>query len=125
MGLLVAILVFALLLVGFLYLTAQEKKHSVRLFTPLRASLDRQVGRVASVMRDIDIGVFLWHALRAGIEFVVHEVVHVVLLGVRTLERLLTRTARELRGRRAADESAPRTPFFSGVERIRRALGSL
>ncbi len=125
MGLLIAIATFAVLLIGFLFLTAQEKKHGVRVFARARAALDTRTATLAHTMQEIDIGAFLWHALRAGVESVVHEAVHVVLLGVRTLERFLTRAARELRFRRAQGESDPRTPFLSGVERIRRAFGSL
>lgn len=125
MALAIAILVFAVLLVGFLLLTGQEKKRGTRVLASARQRLDTRVASATHTLREIDIGAFLWHALRAGVEWVAHELVHVVLLGVRTLERLLTRAARELRGRRAVGDTDLRIPFLSGVERIRKALWSL
>ncbi len=123
MTLIVAILAVAILLGAFVTLTYFERAGGFRVLSPMRRFLDKRADTFLHVAREADIGALAWNGVRALIDAFVHEVVHVVLVIVRFLERSLTRIAREIRGRRAG-ENDPRAPFLSGIERLRKAFNS-
>ncbi len=66
-----------------------------------RYALDRKAERLAFVARHVDWGAFMNDLVRSGIERLLHDVAHNVLIGVRFLERELTHLVRTLRTRRA------------------------
>jgi hypothetical protein len=101
MALLIAILVVAALLAGFLYLTSLEKKRGRRFFERTRAAFDAKVARMGAYLSSGETHASLAHKLRDTADHAVHEIVHGGLLGIRAVERALTRLAREIRGRRA------------------------
>lgn len=96
MVLLASILVVAVLLGGFLFLTAVEKKSGRRMLAPLRARLDVYADGMTHHARKFD-GKMLMNQFRIIGAYIVHEFVHAVLIAVRALERLLTQTVRALR----------------------------
>lgn len=97
---LIILLVSLVLFIGFLVLTAFEKKRGLRVAGMLRNKLDVRTSRAAFVVSHVDWGAFLKHLLGTVLERVLHDVAHVVLRIVRTMERLLTRTVKALRERR-------------------------
>lgn len=107
MALAIAILVVALLLGGFIFLTIVEKKRGARVLAPLRARLDVYVGGAAHEARKLNGGE-LSARLRVIAAYIVHECVHAVLIAVRALERLLTQTVRTLREHRFGHPAAPK-----------------
>ncbi len=121
MALAIAILVVAVLTFGFFGLTSLEAKSGKRLFAKSREKFDADADHAFSVMREVDLGKLIFHALHVAWDHFVHEVVHVILVAVRFLERTLTRIAREIRGRRAEGVS-PVKPFAESVDRIKAAM---
>ena len=101
MALLVAIIVVAILLAGFLWLTRNEAKRGVRVLEPVRRALDAKTEKLEEHVRKLGSGAPLGKALQTGTDHLAHEVAHSVLQGVRFLERALTRAVRDIRGRRA------------------------
>lgn len=94
-----AIIVSGLLFGGFLMLMLAEARTGRRVLAPLRSKLDTEVDHLAGIVRRAEFGALFFHGIRAGIEYVVRTAVHGILAAVRAAERLLTRTARELRTR--------------------------
>jgi len=95
-----ALFIVALVLfLGFLSVTAIEKKRGSRFFSPQRATLDATASRVSDGLRHVDFSAFVWHLARDISSRIVHDVAHVSLIVVRWLERLLTRIVRYLRGK--------------------------
>lgn len=78
-----------------------ERKRGMRFFSSARARFDHKVSRLAYIMEHIAWGPFFGHMLKLSIERIAHDVVHGVLLAVRTVERTLTRAIRVLRERLA------------------------
>ena len=118
MALAIAILVVAVLLVGFFMLTGMEERSGKRFFARSREKLDAQAEHVYDVAKHVDPGPLAFHALQAAVDYVVHEVAHVFLILVRGLERFLTRSVRSLRGR-AEEGTDARTTLAERLERIR------
>ncbi len=109
MTLLVAIVIVAAALVGFLFLTLLEARSGKRLFSRVRTVLDQKTEIAASYLGSTDARASLVRTVRMFIDHVVHDIVHVILVAVRFVERTLTRITREIRGRRAKvtqDETA-------------------
>ncbi len=103
MGLLVAILVVAALLAGFLWVSFLERKHGRRIAEPLRARLDRGVNSLTGSLSSQEGRAGFGEALHRVFDYVVHEIAHGVLVAVRFAERTLSRVVREIRGRRTKD----------------------
>ncbi|MCI0597721.1 hypothetical protein L0Y34_01465 [Candidatus Parcubacteria bacterium] len=103
MALAIALLVVAVLLVWFLYLTAWEKKREVRVCSRARSALDRKVSYVVHKVQSGEAGTAFKREARALAEYLGHEITHVALAGVRVIERLLTRAMRYFRGRRGVE----------------------
>jgi hypothetical protein len=110
MGILVAILIVAALLLGFLLLTSFEAKKGKRVLSGAREALDRNAETAASYLVSTDARASLVHTIRTFLDHVVHDLVHAVLVAVRFIERTLTRITREIRGRRAKSAKDTETP---------------
>lgn len=82
---------------GFLGLTALESRRGARVLAPLRSTLDAKMARVENALQHVDFSAFLWHLARDVGSRIVHDVAHVILIIVRSLERGLTRIVRYLR----------------------------
>jgi hypothetical protein len=106
MGLLVAILVVAAALLGFLFLTSVERKRGRRFFEGVRETLDTKVESATAYVSSTDARASLKKTVRSTIDHVAHEVVHAILQVVRFVERTLTRITREIRGRRAKENES-------------------
>ena len=101
----IAIAIVAVLLGGFILLTAFEKKKGTRILVPLRARLDVYAINVVRTMRNIDMNALAYTKLRALAIHIGHEIAHGVLITIRALERLLTRTVRTLRHKKEEQDS--------------------
>jgi hypothetical protein len=99
MSYLIAVLGSGLLLTAFLVLTWVETSKGARLLSGTRMRMDRHISRATYIVRHIDWGGFFSHVLKLSFERVAHDLVHAVLLVVRTVERTLTRAIRTLRER--------------------------
>lgn len=110
---LIAIAIAALVFGGFLLLTAFETKRGERVLAPLRARLDVYASGAARLVRKADLHALPYTKLRTAFMHVVHEVAHGVLVGVRALERALTRTVRTLRHTKDGT-----TPPADSVEKV-------
>lgn len=121
MALAIAILVVAALTFGFFALTSVEARSGKRLFGVSRAKFDARADRLFTAAREVDLGKLIFHAVHAGFDHFMHELVHFFLFVVRFLERTLTRIAREIRGRRAKAVGAVQ-PFSKGMEKIKAML---
>src|SRR6185437_2255321 len=97
MVVLVALGLSIVLLVGFLYLTALEKRHEVRYIATRRDALDAWVTHTQFVFTHVDFEAFMRESLRMLLAQIVHDVAHLTLLTVRAAERLLTRVVKHLR----------------------------
>jgi hypothetical protein len=125
MSYLISIGVSVGLLIAFIILVYVEGRTGKRLFPTLRLAFDRKVARVAFISKHIDWGGFFGHIFKLTIERVAHDVVHGVLLAVRTVERWLTRLIRVLRERLASRSSAAPTEEFqlrATLEQFRKNL---
>lgn len=107
MAYLVAIGLALTLFGGFVVLTYWETTTGVRLLKGVRSDLDRKAARLAFIAKHVDWGSFAKHVLATLSARVAHDVAHVTLRIVRTVERLLTRVVRNLR---TPQEGAPATP---------------
>ena len=108
MPFLLAILISAGLFTGFLLFTLLERKFGMRLLAGPRTTLDRQVSRLAFIVRHIDFGKFFLHIVRTVVGTITHDVVAVVLRAVRSFDRFLSSIVHRLR--KPKDESlAPGT----------------
>ncbi len=105
---LISILASLALFVGFIVLTAFETKCGRFILPKSRAALDAKVARGAFVARHVDWGAFTSHIVREGAALIAHDIAHTILVSVRFVERVLSRTVRALRERRA--EAQPRAP---------------
>ncbi|HYD92867.1 MAG TPA: hypothetical protein VEB18_00180 [Candidatus Paceibacterota bacterium] len=122
MALAIAFIAVAFLLAGFLALTAFEAKRGHRFFSAARERLDARVSHVAEIVRTVDFGKLVFHAIQVAIDHIVHELAHIVLIVVRFIERFLTRVVRYLRDRRADGESDPRKPLTEEVEKLKEVI---
>jgi hypothetical protein len=101
MSLLILIALSSILFGGFLLLTAIETRTGSRLGEPLRKKLDRHIARLTFIATHIDWSAFIKHVARSTFDRVVHDSAHATLIAVRFMERVLTRTVRSMRERRA------------------------
>lgn len=102
MALLVAILVVAALLAGFLWLTYVERARGVRVFGRARAALDAKTAHIAATLSSETAWASLRRYVRVFADHVVHDIAHVALVVVRSVERSLTRLTRTVRTRLAS-----------------------
>lgn len=95
MAITIAIIVLAVLFFGFIALTAAEAKSGRRMFRGMRARLDARVASLKEVHAEFP------HTARrtvvGAISIIAHEIAHGMLIGIRAIERFLTRTTRKLR----------------------------
>ncbi|MBU6490974.1 hypothetical protein KGQ25_02365 [Patescibacteria group bacterium] len=108
MAYLVFILAALALFIGFFVLTQYEGRRSVRFFESTRARLDRSVRQIEFVFTHVDLGAFLRAETGRVASRVGHDIAHLSLRTVRTVERLLTRLVRHLRPRHTVDTVPPR-----------------
>lgn len=117
---------FLALLGAFLILTAFEMKSGTRILSRVRAALDTKAARASFIMRHVDWSAFLRHSVRNSVEYVAHELAHGTLILVRFIERLLTRSVRALRARRAGvaipTETGERPTLRETLRRFRRSI---
>lgn len=103
-----------------------EHKRGGRFFESLRARLDSKVSRLSYGIGHIAWGPFFGHMLKLSIERIAHDIVHGVLLIVRTIERTLTRAIRVLRERLAYRSNSigasGRFELTRTVQRFRKTL---
>lgn len=95
----IAIAIIFILLGGFFLLTSFEKRKGARMLAPTRARLDVWVMELTRTVRKFNVEMTT-SRLRIIVAYIVHELVHGVLVGVRALERFLTRTVRTIREHR-------------------------
>lgn len=122
---LILIAVSLILLGGFLVLVSIERKRGLRVAGALRNRLDAKVSRVAFIVQHVDWGAFVKHLVGTVFERVAHDIAHGVLRAVRFVERLLTRTVRQLRARRGMPvdvEEEDTGVLRTGINRVRQAL---
>lgn len=105
MGILIALAVIALLLGGFLILTALEAKHGARFLERTRGALDERVASVSAAVRHPGFRATVTEGLQDIAAHGVHEVVHGFLVLVRGVERMLTRLVRSIRARQSKQTS--------------------
>jgi len=120
-----AILLSIALFAGFLVLASHESRRGTRYFEEERSRLDAFVHRLQFIFEHVDFASFLRHLFISTAETVAHEIVRLILLGVRALERFLTRTVRYLRLRRAVpleNVAAPASPFVETIATFKHRL---
>jgi hypothetical protein len=88
------------LFAGFFGLTIAEARSGTRVLALQRTHLDKQVARVAFIIKHVDWVEFLSHAIQSFFERVIHDAAHLTLIVVRFIERNLTDVVRYLRDRR-------------------------
>ena len=108
--------VLFLLAGGFLTLIALEADHG-RLLKDVRGFLDTKVTRLAFIARHVDWSAFVKHVLKEGSARVAHDLAHGTLVGIRFMERTLTRAVRTLRERGTA---APKETSDGIVRTVRK-----
>ena len=91
---LISIVLTLALLVGFLILSDYETKKGVRYYADCRSRLDAHVERIEFIIAHIDLGTFLHGEVRHLASRIGHDIVHISLLAVRSVEKLLTRIIR-------------------------------
>ena len=96
--------VLGALFFGFLALTRAEVKSGRRVMAPVRDRLDTQVEGARAQLRALDLEHTLVRTAIAGASLVAHEVAHGMLIGIRALERALTRATKHLRERATREE---------------------
>jgi hypothetical protein len=96
---------------GFLILTSYEARRGARFLAPQRTVFDTRVTRFNFILEHVDFESFAREQIRVLIAHVAHDVAHLSLISVRSVERLLTRLVRQLRTRHGiatASATAPR-----------------
>ena len=120
-----AILFSIVLFAGFIVLTGHESRRGVRVLAVERGEFDAFARRIAFIFEHVDFASFLRHLFVTAAETVAHEVVRLVLLAVRWLERSLTRLVKYLHLRRAVpleSVSAPVSPFVATIATFKHRL---
>lgn len=111
MGYLAFVCVALALFFGFLLVTRIEARRGNRFFAHLRNAFDRSMMRVAFISTHVDFKSFVREEGRRLGAHLAHDLAHVSLVVVRSVERLLTRAVRHLRvshGIEPAANAAPR-----------------
>lgn len=124
MAYLVLFVLALVLFFGFLGLTALEGRRGTRFFAPARATFDAKVARVEAALQHVDFSAFAWHLTKDVSGRVVHDVAHVTLIIVRSLERLLTRIVRYMRGKvaPAVPVEGKRSAFVETISYFKKTL---
>ena len=105
----------------FVVILVIERKRGKTFFPRTRGRFDTNVARAVYVVNHIDWGAFFGHVLKLSLEKIAHDIVHGVLLMVRTVERSLTRAIRVLRERLAyRSDSSEATDGFELTKTIQR-----
>ncbi len=109
---------------GFLVLTAFEQGRGLRVAGKLRNRLDAKVARLLFIIAHVDWPAFTRHLVGSTLARIAHDVTHATLVFVRSLERLLTQTVRQLRERREHPQVQQQASGYLGtiVARLRQAL---
>ena len=97
------------LLGAYLALLQWETNRGTRVFASARARFDENIARAAFVAQHVDWSAYASEQLRAFSLWLSHETAHLTLRFVRFIERLLSRTVRQLRAK-AESEVAPAEP---------------
>lgn len=114
------VITFAAVLL-FVVILVIERTRERKFFPTIRARFDSRVERTIYIVEHIDWGAFFGHVLKLSLEKIAHDVVHGVLLVVRTIERSLTRAIRVLRERLAyRSDSSQATEGFELTKTIQR-----
>lgn len=114
------IITFAVVLL-FVAVLLVERTRQRRFFPTVRARFDARVERTVYIIEHIDWGAFFGHVLKLSLEKIAHDIVHGILLMVRTIERSLTRAIRVLRERLAyRSESSHASEGFELTKTIQR-----
>ncbi|MBI2025743.1 hypothetical protein HYT04_03080 [Candidatus Kaiserbacteria bacterium] len=121
---LIFILASLALLVGFFALTRYEARRGVRFYSAHRDRLDRAVERIVFISEHVNFAEFLRDEVRYFAGRVGHGVAHFSLIGVRSIERLLTDLVRRLRNHPEID-TAPRETAREFVKTLSDFKGSL
>lgn len=95
----VAILSVAALLAAFLVLTVFERRRGARVFSAARLAFDEKVSSATKALVAFD-DARIMHAAHEVFRHALHSTTHHLLIGVRFLERLLTRVVRNIRTHR-------------------------
>ncbi len=98
--LLIILAPLALLLVFMALVTYEEHTGRRLVLAGRRYMFDRNVERMSFVVRHVDWGAFMHDLTRSGLDRLLHDIAHNVLIGVRFAERELTHVVRTLRARR-------------------------
>lgn len=106
----------SLLLASFLLLTRYELRNGTRVMAGRRNSLDRVIGQVTFVATHVDFVSFVQSHTRGFANRIGHDIAHIALRIVRTIERLLTRAVRTLRhNKHPIETTAPSDRAFIGA----------
>ncbi len=112
----------------FVVILIIERSREQKFFPKTRARLDARVERALYILEHIDWGAFFGHVLKLSLEKIAHDIVHGVLLLVRTIERGLTRAIRVLRERLAYRSDSPEArdgfELTKTIQRFRKNLRS-
>ena len=103
MAYLIFILIAAVLLVGFFFLSDYETRRGTRVFARERAHLDEQVERVEFVLANVDLSALMREECHRAVQRIAHDTAHFSLTAVRATERFLTRLVKRIRMERTAD----------------------
>jgi hypothetical protein len=114
------VITFAVVLL-FVVVLIVERTRERKFFPTIRARFDARVERAIYIVEHIDWGAFFGHVLKLSLEKIAHDIVHGVLLMVRTVERSLTRAIRVLRERLAyRSDSSQASEGFELTKTIQR-----
>ncbi len=91
--------------VAFVVILRVEAFQDVRFFGAARTRFDRFTTRIGFILVHVDFSAFTWQLVKDSSMHVLHIVLHLLLLGIRFIERTLTRTVRVIRVQKAETES--------------------
>jgi hypothetical protein len=112
------------LFAGFLGLTVVEARAGTRVLGGTRVKLDRTVGHLLFIIKNVNWSDFLAHLVQSIAARIAHDIAHWSLIAVRFIERQLTGVVRYLRDRRP-NVLAPkpsRTPALTQVSHYFRSV---
>lgn len=121
----ILILIPLVLLIAFLSLTAVESRTGRRFLAGRRFALDAKVSRYMFIIRHVDWGAVSADLVKSFLERATHDIAHGALIGVRALERSLTRVVRSLRSREENPVLPPPPPTIEQSTRIERITTSV
>ena len=110
---------------AFLFFARYEASRGQRFFADARGRLDASVLRTEFLLTHVDFESFLRDVIRTLAARITHDVAHLTLLLVRSVERLLTRLVRHLRTEHDINVSSEtQRPFVKAMSDFKQQLAS-